>query len=147
MFGMAEHALGPALLYDDGCRFCRACAALVARWDRGGRVDLLPRSAAASVELLRTLDPALRDGSMHLIDREGRLQSGEVALLGLLALLPGTGTLARVAGAVGPVGWALGAGYAVLVRNRGRLSRVTPETAAVTRWGRVRGVAARVVDD
>ena len=69
---MAEHALGPALLYDDGCRFCRACAALVARWDRGGRVDLLPRSAAASVELLRTLDPALRDGSMHLIDREGR---------------------------------------------------------------------------
>ena len=81
---------------------------------------------------------------MHLIDREGRLLSGEAALLGLLALLPGTGLLARVAGAVGPVGWALGAGYTVVVRNRGRLSRLTPETAAVTRRGPVRGVSAAV---
>jgi predicted DCC family thiol-disulfide oxidoreductase YuxK len=123
----------PTLLYDDGCRFCRACARGVQRWDRAGRFDILPWSDAEAVGWLRGLAPALRDRSMHLRDADGRLHSQDDALLQLLALLPGGGMVAVGARRLPFLRWALAGGYDLVARNRARLSRLVPDTPPVTR--------------
>ncbi len=123
----------PALLYDDGCRFCRACAHAIRRWDRAGRFDILPWSDAQAAGWLRGLSPALRDRGMHLRDGDGRLHSQDDALLALLALLPGGGGVAAGARRLPPLRWALARGYGLVARNRGRLSRLAPDTPPITR--------------
>lgn len=123
----------PVLLYDDGCRFCRACVALMARWDRAGRMALLPWSEPLAREWMAALPAATRDRSMHVQEPEGPLRSGGDALIAVLAALPGSGWLARLAERVGPLRGTLAWGYALVARNRGPLSRVVPERPAVVR--------------
>lgn len=134
----------PTLLYDDGCRFCRACVHAARRWDRAGRFDILPWSDPQAAAWLRGLTPALRDRSMHLRDADGRLHSQDEALLLGLALLPGGGVVAAGARRLPPLRWALARGYELVARNRGRLSRLVPDTPPVTRRaGSPPGAAAR----
>ena len=123
----------PTLLYDDGCRFCRACAHVIARWDRAGRVDIVPWSDPQALDWLAGLAPALRDRSMHLRDHDGRLHSRGDSLLRLLALLPGGGPVAAAARRLPFLRWALVHGYDLVARNRSWLSRLTPDTTAITR--------------
>ena len=146
----------PVLLYDDGCRFCRACAAVILRWDRAGRLDILPWSHHQAAAWLRPLDPALRDRSMHLRDGEGRLHSLDEAVLHALDALPGGRGLSRAARRYSPLRSLLWRGYGLVARNRARLSPLTPNCAPVCRLdgtlqeaapkpspGRPRGTRAR----
>ena len=126
-------AARPALLYDDGCRFCRACAHGIRRWDRAGRFDILPWSDPQAAGWLRGLTPALRDRSMHLRDADGRLHSQDDALLQMLALLPGGGVVAAGARRLPCLRWALARGYDLVARNREWLSRLVPDTPPVIR--------------
>ena len=123
----------PILLYDDGCRFCRACAHVIGRWDRAGRVDILPWSDPQAVGWLAGLAPALRDRSMHLRDPDGRLHSRGDSFVMLLARLPGGGPIAAGARRLPFLRWALVRGYDLVARNRSWLSRLTPDTPAITR--------------
>ena len=87
----------PALLYDDDCRFCRACAWLIVRWDRRGRLDVLPWSYPVARTALHNVEPARRDGSMHVLEADGRLYSLNSAVVQVLVRLPGCGWLGRAA--------------------------------------------------
>ena len=123
----------PALLYDDGCRFCRACAHVIGRWDRAGRVDIVPWSDPQAAGWLDGLTPARRDRSMHLRDPDGRLHSRGDSLLRLLGLLPGGGPVAAGARRLPFLRWTLVRGYDLVARNRSWLSRLTPDTPVITR--------------
>lgn len=127
------HRPHPVLLYDDGCRFCRAAAALILRWDRVGGLDILPWSHPQAVVWLRPLDPALRDRSMHLRDADGRLHSLDEAVLHALDALPGCAGLARAARRYSPLRALLWRAYGLVARHRRHLSRISPDCAPVIR--------------
>ena len=122
----------PVLLYDDGCRFCRACACLIDRWNRAGCLRLLPWSDPQAAAWLRDLSPAQRDRSMHVRDIQGCLHSGDEAVLQLLEALPGLRGLARAARRFPPLRVLLWRSYAVVARYRRHLSRISPNCASVS---------------
>ena len=123
----------PVLLYDDGCRFCRASAEAVLRWDRAGRVALLPWSHPRAVVWMHGLTPAERDASMHIALPDGVLLHSGDAMILLFDALPGLhwlGALARRSDTLRDcVGW----GYGVAARNRETLSRLVPNRPPVER--------------
>lgn len=128
-----EKAILPSLLYDDGCRFCRACADLVRVWDRRGELGLLPFSDPSAVAILSRVDPDLRYRSMHVALADGSLVSGGKAMVELLGFLPGARWLAALARLVPPVGWLIGAVYRLGAGRRDLLSRIMPERPAPSR--------------
>ncbi len=86
----------PLLLYEDGCRFCRAAARLVARLDKDRRLSILPFDAPESAEHLVFLTEEQVQGSWQLIESNGRrLIKGE-ALVRLLRLLPSFAWLGKL---------------------------------------------------
>jgi predicted DCC family thiol-disulfide oxidoreductase YuxK len=85
------------VLYDGDCGLCRWSADTLRRWDRRGRVDLMPLQAPEADELLRGLSEEARRSSWHLVDRRRRVASGGAALPIVLRLLPGGKPLAAVA--------------------------------------------------
>lgn len=85
------------VLYDDGCGFCRWSASKIAGWDRRRRLRFAPIRSAEGDARLGGMDPARRDGSWHLITRDGRVASAGAAVPFLLRELPGGTPLARVA--------------------------------------------------
>ncbi len=116
----------PVLLYDDTCRFCRAMAELAMRWDRKERLAFLPWCHAQAAAWLADLDPAVRDRSMHMKLRNGRLLSGPHTFTALLRFLPGLRWLGRLGYRVRPVGWLIERAYLLPARNREPLSNVVP---------------------
>lgn len=125
----------PTLLYDDDCRFCRACAWLIVHWDRAGRLSVLPWSHPIARTSLRRVDPALRNRSMHVLDAGGRLHSPDAAVPNVLRCLPGCGWLGSAALARPWLRRALWRAYQTVARRRGQLSRLTPDCRPVTRDG------------
>ncbi|HEX2519886.1 MAG TPA: DCC1-like thiol-disulfide oxidoreductase family protein, partial [Castellaniella sp.] len=123
----------PALLYDDDCRFCRACADLVSRWDGRGTLGLLPFSSPAAIELMAPLDPAVRDRSMHLVAEDGSIASAGEAMVDLLEFLPGLRWLGRLGHRIAPLGALIGWSYRLVAGNRGFLSRIVPDRPSVMR--------------
>ena len=130
---------GPRLvvLYDRDCGLCTASARRLRRWDRHGRLELLP---------LQDVDGADRPGlaaavsglplksALHVVDEAtGDVRSGGDASLAIGAALPG-GRVVRVLGVVPPVRWIVGLGYDVIARNRHRIGR----------WLRLEGPACDV---
>jgi predicted DCC family thiol-disulfide oxidoreductase YuxK len=89
-----DHVL---VLYDDGCGFCRWSASKIAAWDRHRRLRFAPIRSAEGDARLHGMDPARRDGSWHLIARDGRVTSAGAAVPLLLRELPGGSPLARLA--------------------------------------------------
>ena len=88
------------VLYDGGCGFCRWSASMIASWDRARRLRFAPIRGAEGASRLGDMDRARRDGSWHLITRDGRVASAGAAVPLLLRELPGGGPLARVAEAL-----------------------------------------------
>ncbi len=77
----------PTLIYDGECGFCRDAVGVVARWDRGRRVTLVPFQDQARVAALGIPLPALA-AAMHLVLPDGRVFAGADATAQLLRLLP-----------------------------------------------------------
>lgn len=119
---MTGAPLRVTLLYDGDCGFCVRTAAVVAtRLGRRGAVALAPIRSAAGDLLLGDLPEAERDGSWHLLAADGRRWSAGAALGPLLRVLPALAWLAPLVEALpGPVD----AGYRLVARHRGRLSRL-----------------------
>jgi predicted DCC family thiol-disulfide oxidoreductase YuxK len=109
------------VLYDDGCGFCRWSAAKVAAWDRGRTLRFAAIRSAEAGAALHGMDPAHRDGSWHVISRDGRVASAGAAVPWLLRELPGGSPLARIADAL-PRTTELA--YRAVARRRGALGRL-----------------------
>ena len=123
----------PVLLYDDDCRFCRACAALIEKWDRRGRMALLPFSDDQARELMSAIDPEIRERSMHIVQPSGTIESGGDAMVGVLEGLPGLRWLARLARRVDLVRAAVGWAYFAVATRRDFFSRLVPNRPAPVR--------------
>src|SRR5262245_34023442 len=85
----------PTLIYDGECGLCQQAVALLARWDRTGRVTLIPFQDQARVWAFRIPAPA-RAAAMHLVLPDGRVLAGADAAPELLRLLPGKTWLAAL---------------------------------------------------
>jgi XTP/dITP diphosphohydrolase len=126
----------PALYYDDGCRFCRASAALVARTDKTGRLAVLPFSDPDADRRLAGLNPDERRASMHLVRRDGSVLSAGAALTELLRGTPGMRGLARRARRSAALQRVIDRMYWAIADNRSRLGKVVPDVAPVVRHRR-----------
>jgi len=119
---------GPRLvvLYDRDCGLCTASARQLRRWDRHGRLELLPLQDATAVGR-PALAAAVRglplSAALHVVDEAtGDVRSGGAAALRIGVALPGGGVV-RVLGAIPPFRWAVGMGYRVVARQRHRIGR------------------------
>lgn len=109
------------VLYDDDCGFCRWSASKIAAWDRNRRLRFAPLRSTEGSARLAGMDPARRDGSWHLVTRDGHIASAGAAVPFLLRELPGGITLARAAETF-PC--ATGRAYRAVARRRMALGRL-----------------------
>jgi predicted DCC family thiol-disulfide oxidoreductase YuxK len=120
----AHHRL--VVLYDRDCGVCAFSARRIRRWDRDGRLDLVPLQAAATSgrpELERAARERPLADALHVVDEgTGRVRAGGDAVLAIAAALPG-GALVRPLAAIPPFRWALAVGYDLVARNRHRIGR------------------------
>jgi predicted DCC family thiol-disulfide oxidoreductase YuxK len=83
----AERARGPVVIYNAACSFCRRWAEYLRRWDRAGRVTLLPlqddRAPAVAGRPRSTLEQAV-----HVVLPTGEVAVGAAALRAVCRLLP-----------------------------------------------------------
>ncbi len=70
----------PVVLYDGRCAFCRVCARLLRRLDRGGRLATLDFNRPEADPLLNPIPAAERRGALHLADTDGAVHSAGPAL-------------------------------------------------------------------
>jgi acetyl esterase len=83
------------LIYDGECGFCQDTVAIVSKWDREGRLTMIPFQEQARVAAFQIPLPALA-AAMHLVLPDGRVLAGADAAPALLRLLPGKRWLAPV---------------------------------------------------
>jgi predicted DCC family thiol-disulfide oxidoreductase YuxK len=125
------------VLYDRDCGLCTATARRLRRWDRAGRIELLPLQEAAASSR-PAIAGAARDlplsAVLHVVDETtGRVRAGGDAALAIAEVLPG-GIAARPVAAIPPARWLVGLGYGLVARNRHRIGR----------WLRLEGPACDV---
>jgi predicted DCC family thiol-disulfide oxidoreductase YuxK len=123
----------PTLLYDDGCRFCRAMAELLFRLARRRELAFLPWSTPRAEAWLCGLPAGVRDASMHLKLPDGALVSGDGVLGATLARVRGLKWLAWLGRRLPPAGRLLAWSYGLVARHRDLLSRLVPERPPVMR--------------
>jgi predicted DCC family thiol-disulfide oxidoreductase YuxK len=120
---------GPRLvvLYDRDCGICLASARLLRRWDRHGRLELLPLQDAGSsgrAELAAAARDRRLSAVLHVVDEErGTVRTGGDAAIAIGEVLPG-GRIVRALAAIPPFRWAVGVGYGLVARNRHRIGRL-----------------------
>ena len=114
------------VLYDRDCGICTATAKQLRRWDRAGRLEMLPLQ-----EAVRSDRPAVvaagRDlplaSVLHVVDdATGEVRSGGDAACAIAARLPG-GQVVRPFAAFPPARWTVGLLYGLVARNRHRIGR------------------------
>lgn len=114
------------VLFDADCGICERTADQLRRWDRQGRLDVMPLQAASrdEREMVRSVadDHPLHD-ELHVLDlRSGTVRSGGPAFLEIISRLPGGRWPAAIA-RLPPAAWLVGLGYALVARNRNAISR------------------------
>ena len=136
----ASSAPRPSLvvLYDRDCGLCTATARRLRRWDRHGRLELLPLQDADVADrpgLAATVAGLPLKAALHVVDEAtGTVRSGGDASLLIGAALPG-GWIVRGLGTIPPVRWLVRIGYDVVARNRHRIGQ----------WLRLEGPACDVL--
>jgi predicted DCC family thiol-disulfide oxidoreductase YuxK len=114
------------VLYDRDCGVCVLSVRQLRRWDRGGRLDLVPLQAAATSgrpELERAARERPLHEALHVIDEQtGSVRAGGDAVLTIAAALPG-GSLVRPFAAIPPFRWVVSVAYDLVARNRQRIGR------------------------
>ena len=125
------------VLYDRDCGLCTATARRLRRWDRTGRLELLPlqdAGASARPEIAAAGRDLPLSAALHVVDqRTGAVRSGGDAALAIAAALPG-GIVSRPVAAIPPARWLVGLGYGIVARHRHRIGR----------WLRLEGPACDV---
>jgi predicted DCC family thiol-disulfide oxidoreductase YuxK len=106
------------LLYDADCAFCRASAGWLARRARQ-RLALLSIAEAECAGVLTSLDDRERSASAHLVTASGIEYHGGAAITRALRL--GWGGRAWALLDASGLAWMRDAGYALVVRSRGRI--------------------------
>jgi predicted DCC family thiol-disulfide oxidoreductase YuxK len=114
------------VLYDRDCGICMASARQLRRWDRHGRLELLPLQDAAASDragLAAAVGDRRLAAVLHVVDESsGAVHAGGDAALVIGAALPG-GAVVRALAAIPPFRWAVALGYRVVARNRHRIGR------------------------
>jgi predicted DCC family thiol-disulfide oxidoreductase YuxK len=123
----------PTLLYDDGCRFCRAMAETLYHFARSRELGFLPWSTGIAEAWLVGLAPGVRNGSMHLKLPDGTLVSGAGVLGKTLASVRGLKWIAWLAENVPGAGRLLAWQYEFVAGHREFLSRFVPDRPPVIR--------------
>ena len=109
------------VLYDERCGFCRWSVSKFVAWDRTRQVRFAPIRSSEGEARLEGIDRARRDGSWHLVTRDGHVVSAGAAVPFLLRELPGGGPLARLTDAFPR---ATERAYQAVARRRGALGRL-----------------------
>jgi predicted DCC family thiol-disulfide oxidoreductase YuxK len=114
------------VLYDRDCGLCTATARRLRRWDRAGRLELLPLQDAA-VSSQPAVAAAGRDlplaTVLHVVDpATGEIRAGGDAAFAIAARLPG-GRIVGLLAAVPPARSTVGLLYGLVARNRHRIGR------------------------
>jgi predicted DCC family thiol-disulfide oxidoreductase YuxK len=78
----------PVLIYDASCGFCRRWVGRLRRWDRRGRIDLLPLDDPSAVALSGQPVERLRLAA-HMVSPLGGVFAGAAAVRELFRYLPG----------------------------------------------------------
>lgn len=76
------------MIYDAGCGFCRRWAVRLHRWDRAGRLTLLPLQDDRAPALAGRPRSAL-ELALHAVLPSGEVLAGAAALRGICRYLPG----------------------------------------------------------
>jgi len=121
----------PTLLYDDGCRFCRAMAEVLHRLARRRELAFLPWSSGIAEAWLGDLEPRTRDVSMHLKLPDGALVSGNAVLGTTLAYVRGMKWIAWTARNVPAAGLLLARTYGLVAGHREFFSKFVPDRPPV----------------
>ena len=117
---MVQPSERSAILYDADCGFCRWSLGVILAWDRRRRLRPVALQDAEAQRLLAGMPRAEQMRSFHVVERDGRVQSGGAALAPLGRALPGGGPLVALAAALpGPVE----RGYRLVADHRGVLGR------------------------
>lgn len=111
------------VLYDGGCRFCRASATLMDRWDRRRRLGILPFGDPRAQAIAAALPADVRFGSVHAA-RGPVVGVGPGAVWMILGELPG----GRVLRALGVARL-----YGAVAHRRGAIGRRLPDLPPVRR--------------
>lgn len=111
--------MNPTVFYDGGCPICRREIDHYRKLDRDQRViwcDIDAEPAAVEGSGVSFEDAMAR---LHVLDRQGRLQSGALAFTVIWDELPGWRWLAKLTRSlrlIGPMEW----GYGIWLRRRER---------------------------
>jgi predicted DCC family thiol-disulfide oxidoreductase YuxK len=84
----AGHPTKPCVIYDDACGFCRRWADRLRRWDRAGRIVMLPLQDDRAPALAGRPRNTLRQ-AVHVVLPTGRVAAGAAALGEVCRFLPG----------------------------------------------------------
>ncbi len=77
------------LVYDGDCRFCVRSADLVATWDRGGTVEIVPFQRGGVRERFPWIPESAFREAMQLVGPGNETRSGAAAAERLVRILPG----------------------------------------------------------
>ena len=108
------------LVYDGDCSFCKRSADLVASWDRGGAIEIVPFQRSGVKERFPWIPEAAYPEAMQLIGPDGTTRAGAAAAEELVRLLPG-GTPLGCLFALPFARPLANAAYRFVARNRYRL--------------------------
>src|SRR3990172_10161908 len=101
--------------------------------DRGCRFAVLPFGDSAAQALLASLTQDEREGSMHIVDGDGRVWSGGDGLVQCLRIIPGGDSVAEMTLGCQRLRAAFGWGYRLVADRRRFFSRLVPNLAPPVR--------------
>lgn len=101
--------------------------------DRGCRFAVLPFGDSAAQALMASLTQDEHEGSMHIVDGDGRVWSGGDALVQCLRIIPGGDSVAEMTLGCQRSRAAFGWGYRLVADRRRFFSRLVPNLAPPVR--------------
>lgn len=123
----------PLLVYDGGCRFCRASARSIAKLDRDKRLSFLPMHDERAAPFVVWVPASERFCSFHVIEPSGMAYSRGAAVIATLGLIRSTERLGRLL-RVMRARRAVDLVYALVAANRGRVGRFVQDMPGPVRW-------------
>lgn len=121
------------LVYDADCRFCRACARLIAMADTTHRLAFLPMHDERAEPHVMWVPRSQRFKSFHLIEPTGAAYSRGPAVIATLCLLHSTSWLGGALRALRATK-VMDVAYALVAWNRGRLGKLVRDAPGPIRW-------------
>lgn len=128
-----SHLTRPLLVYDGGCRFCRASARFIAKLDGAARFAMLEMHDERAAPYVCFVSDADRFKSFHVIDPDGATHSRGSGAIVTLATLRSTTLLGRALRFL-RLTILMDILYAGVARNRTFLGRFVRDAPGPVRW-------------